>query len=128
MADLSLYILQKCVLFLKLNFYTQFCNSKKLRQCTQHSDYSTGWMVCVANTGIKKKKALWPMQPPIWWVPELFPQGKSGWGVRLVTYLHLVPRGKNGCIHISSAVCAMAYIRVDLTFKNWLSISIDEFV
>ena len=35
---------------------------------------------------------------------------------------HLPPssaKGKNGCIHISSAVCAfMAYIRVDLTFKN----------
>jgi hypothetical protein len=43
-------------------------------------------------TYIKSKMALGPTQPPIWWVQELLPQGKSGWGVRMVTYLHLVPR------------------------------------
>jgi hypothetical protein len=66
-------------------------------------------MIWVANPGIHKRKrererdrehkreresetALCPTQSPIWWVLELFPQGKSGWGVRLVTYLRLVPR------------------------------------
>lgn len=72
--------------------------------------------------------ALGPTQPPIWWVQEFLSQGKSGWGVRL----SLPPssaEGKNGCVHICSALYAfMAYISVDLTFKNRLLISIDVFV
>jgi len=86
----------KCSIFFKLNFYTQFYNSKKARQHTQHSDYSTGWMMWVANPGMGGGgvEALRPTQPPIWWVLEVFFQRKSGWGVRMrpVTYLHLVPR------------------------------------
>jgi hypothetical protein len=63
--------------------------------------------------------SLWPTQPPIWWVLELFPQGKSSWVMRAGYLPPSSAEGKNGCIHISSVVCAfMAYVRVDLTFKN----------
>jgi hypothetical protein len=33
-------------------------------------------------------------QPPIQWVPVLFPWGLGGRGVKLTTHLHLVPRSK----------------------------------
>jgi hypothetical protein len=38
--------------------------------------------------------ALRPTQPPIQWVPGFFSWGWSGWGVKLTTHLHLVPRSR----------------------------------
>jgi len=56
-----------------------------------------------------------------------FPPGKKRLGHEAGYLPPSSAEGKNGCIP-SALYAFMAYVRVDLTFKNQLSISIDEFV
>lgn len=123
----------KVFIFFKLNFYTQFYNFKKLRQHTQLTVELDGWSGLQILAYKKKKKKV--QNGPAAHTASHFvgtgalPPGKTRLGCEAGHIPPTSAEGKNGCIHMSSAVYAfMAYIRVDLTFKNWLSISIDEFV
>ena len=67
---------------------------------------------------LRFKSRLWPyfcllqtprpslglIQPHNWWTPVFFPKGPSGWGVKLITCLHLVLRFKNEWSSTSSTL------------------------
>jgi hypothetical protein len=46
-----------------------------------------------------------PTQPPIQWVPALFPQGKSGCGVKLITHFNVVLSSKKVQLCLHSPIC-----------------------
>jgi hypothetical protein len=67
---------------------------------------ATGWMVRESNHGGGRdfphlsRPAPRPNQPPIKWVPGLFPGSKGGRGVVLTTHPHLVCRGSRKSVKL----------------------------
>jgi len=65
--------------------------------------YSAGLRAGAGNFSLHHefRLALGPTQPPIRSVPWALPWGYSGWGVKLTTHLHLVPKSrKSGSIYL----------------------------
>jgi len=78
---------------------------KRCKNTVQH--WATGWMIGSSNLGrvwftTVSKPALGLTQPPIQWVPGLFPWGYIGRGVKLTAHIHLVPRSKNAWRYTST--------------------------
>jgi hypothetical protein len=57
--------------------------------------FDSWWGLGIFLFTTMSRMALGPTQPPIQWYKGLFPWGKSDWGVKLTTHLHIVLRSKN---------------------------------
>ena len=115
---------RRLVSYMRFYFHYFFLR-EKLRQCCQQSEQAIiGWMFDSSNPYRGQevhlickisRPTLRPTQPPIQQVQCLAPHGRSGWGVRMTTHLHLMRRLRmSAAIHPFPLHNLMAYNRTTL--------------
>jgi hypothetical protein len=65
-----------------------------------------------------------PTQPPIPWVPGLFPQWWSGRGVKLTIRLHLVPSSRMAELYRHSPICLRGIVLNELSTGTTLPFTV----
>jgi hypothetical protein len=90
-------------------------NVYMFRSCDSSVGTATGYgLHCPGLTPSRARFVSSPQSPDRFWGPlsllsngqrGRFPWGQSGWGLKLPTYLHLVPRSRNVELYLHSITC-----------------------